>query len=147
MIPYAIPHTFDLTGHRWRVKFVASINDGDTFGDCDNMTHVIRIAESVHGRATTTDERTQTFIHEFYHALLQTVGQDSESLVLTLENLTYQAIKTAKYRTANTRTDPPHDTPRTRPSAQHRNRRGTARPGAAIDEATDSAEPESDPTV
>ena len=130
-----IPSSFMLTAHRWKVVHVKAINEGDTFGDCDYTAHTIRIAESVSGRTTTQHERLQTFIHEFYHALLQTVGRDDESLVVQLENLTYQSTLTAKYK---------HDHSRTRSNSQHRNGRGTARARKTADEATDSAESKPD---
>lgn len=123
MIP--IPRSFMLTAHRWTVKYVRSINEGETFGDCDSMTHTIRIAETVQGRPTTQTERVQTFVHEFYHALLQTVGRDDESLVLTLENLTYQALTTAKFKRHEVRPTA-QDQPDGSTATRRRDQRGAA---------------------
>ena len=96
MIPFILPTSFRLGGHTWRVK-VCKLTD--LYGECDYDKHVIRIASEVNSKPTTEQTRFQTFIHEYYHAALHTLGrEDDEEIVAGLEQMTWQLIKTARWK-------------------------------------------------
>lgn len=103
MIP--IPTSFKLGGNTWRVRVVKHIvaigSKGEVqhlYGDCAIDEQRIRLARSVDGRPCTDEQIQQTFIHEFIHAALYTIGRkfDDEELVVGLENMVWQLIRTAK---------------------------------------------------
>ena len=69
------------------------------YGDCDCDKHTIRIATHVDGQATTIEQRYATFLHEFVHAALHTLGMDdSEQLAAGLEQMFFQLHKTARWK-------------------------------------------------
>jgi len=93
---YAIPTSFQLAGHRWRVRLVKLQG---IYGDCDCDKHVIRIASHVDGTPTKDEQRFATFLHEFVHAALHTLGMDdSEQLAAGLEQMYFQLHKTARWK-------------------------------------------------
>lgn len=99
---YEVPTSFRLGGNTWRVKLVKSIvaEDGvECFGICDADKHIITIALFVHGRPVPEATRYKAYIHESYHAKLATLGRtDDEELVAGLEEMTWQQLKTERYR-------------------------------------------------
>jgi hypothetical protein len=93
---YEIPTSFMLAGHRWRVK-QCKLNG--LYGDCDCDKHVIRIATHIDDVSTTDEQRFATFLHEFVHAALHTLGMDdSEQLAAGLEQMYFQLHKTARWK-------------------------------------------------
>lgn len=93
---YAIPSSFQLAAHRWRVRVVKLQG---VYGDCDCDNHVIRIASHVDGTPTSEEQRFATFMHEFVHAALHTLGMDdSEQLAAGLEQMYFQLHKTARWK-------------------------------------------------
>lgn len=93
---YEIPTSFKLAGHSWRVRVVKLQG---MYGDCDCDKHIIRIASHVDGKATTQEQRYATFLHEFVHAALHTLGMDdSEQLAAGLEQMMFQLHKTARWK-------------------------------------------------
>lgn len=99
---YEVPTSFRLGGNTWRVKFVKSLvaEDGtECFGNCDADKYIINIALSVHGRPVPEATRYKTYLHESYHAKLATLGRtDDEELVAGLEEMSWQQLKTERYR-------------------------------------------------
>lgn len=100
-----IPTSFKLGGNTWKVrtlKHIVHIGPNNEvmhlYGDCDIEKCLIRIAKNVDGRPCTQDTIIQTFIHEFIHAALYTIGKkfDDEELVIGLENMVWQYLRTAK---------------------------------------------------
>ena len=99
-----IPTAFKLGGNTWRVrmqKHIVHVSNNDVihlYGDCDIEKCLIRIAENVDGRPCSQDTIIQTFIHEFIHAALYTIGKkfDDEELVVGLENMVWQYLRTCK---------------------------------------------------
>lgn len=100
-----IPTSFKLGGNTWRVKIQKSIvvvtPAGEVqhlYGECNADTYTIRVARTVGGAICSPDTMTQTFIHEFIHAALYTIGRrfDDEELVVGLENMVWQYFKTAR---------------------------------------------------
>lgn len=103
------PTSFKLGGNTWRVKLQKAIvvvtPAGEVqhlYGECNIDTYTIRIARTVEGKPCTPETMTQTFIHEFIHAALYTIGRrfDDEELVVGLENMVWQYLKTAKHSKA-----------------------------------------------
>lgn len=93
---YEIPTSFKLAAHTWRVRIV-KLNG--VYGDCDCDKQIIRIASHVDGAPTNEQQRYSTFLHEFYHAALHTLGKaDDEELVAGLEQMTYQLHKSARWK-------------------------------------------------
>lgn len=93
---YDIPTSFQLGGHRWRVKVQKC---SEVYGQCDFDKHVLLIASHVDGTETSPEQRYTTFLHEFVHAALHTLGMDdSEQLAAGLEQMFFQLNKTARFK-------------------------------------------------
>jgi hypothetical protein len=93
---YEIPTSFQLGGHRWRVKVLRC---SGVYGQCDFDKHVLMIASHVDGVETSEEQRYATFLHEFIHAALHTLGMDdSEQLAAGLEQMMFQLNKTARFK-------------------------------------------------
>ena len=93
---YEIPTSFQLAGHRWKVRRVKT---NGLFGDCDTNNHVIRVAVELDGKPTTPEQQYATFLHEFVHAALHTLGiEDNEQLAAGLEQMLFQMTKTARWK-------------------------------------------------
>ncbi len=93
---YPLPTSFSLAGHRWKVKQVRS---KDLYGWCDTNKHVLYIVTHLDGKPTTEEQRYATFLHEFIHAALHTLGlEDSEQLAAGLEQMLFQLHKTARWK-------------------------------------------------
>lgn len=93
---YEIPTSFQLAGHRWRVIRVKS---NEYYGECDTNAHIIRIAAMLNGKPTTSEQQYATFLHEFVHAALHTLGiEDNEQLAAGLEQMLLQMAKTARWK-------------------------------------------------
>lgn len=100
-----IPTSFKLGGNTWRVRIMKHLvqigpnNDVQhLYGLCDVENNLIRIARTIDGRPCTDETIYKTFIHEFIHAALYTCGKayQDEELVVGLENMVWQYIKTAR---------------------------------------------------
>lgn len=100
-----IPTSFKLGGNTWRVRIMKHLvhigpnNDVQhLYGLCDVENNLIRIARTIDGRTCTDETIYKTFIHEFIHAALYTCGKayQDEELVVGLENMVWQYIKTAR---------------------------------------------------
>ena len=100
-----IPTSFKLGGNTWRVRIMKHLvqigpnNDVQhLYGLCDVENNLIRIARTIDGRVCTDETIYKTFIHEFIHAALYTCGKQyqDEELVVGLENMVWQYIKTAR---------------------------------------------------
>lgn len=100
-----IPTSFKLGGNTWRVRMLKHLvqigpnNDIiHLYGLCDVETQMIRIARTIDGRECSPETMYKTFIHEFLHAALYTIGKryEDEELVVGLENMVWQYLKTAK---------------------------------------------------
>ena len=90
-----IPTSFRLGGHTWRVKLCKL---SGVYGECDYDRHTIRIASVIDGKETTEQVRYQTYLHEYYHAALHTLGrEDDEELVAGLEQMAWQRMKSERY--------------------------------------------------
>jgi hypothetical protein len=93
---YEVPTSFRLGGHTWRVKMVKLKG---LYGDCDTDKHIIRIASELDGKPTTAETQYATFLHEFIHAALHTLGvDDDEQLAAGLEQMLFQLTKTARWK-------------------------------------------------
>jgi len=104
-----IPTSFKLGGNTWRVRFhksVIAIGQNNEvqhlYGECDIDKCLIKLAQTVDGKPCSEDTIYQTFIHEFIHAALYTIGKrfDDEELVVGLENMVWQYLRTAKASSA-----------------------------------------------
>ena len=100
-----IPTSFKLGGNTWKVRLykhlvqVGPNNDVQhLYGLCDVENNMIKIARSIDGRVCAEETIYKTFIHEFIHAALYTCGKQyqDEELVVGLENMVWQYIKTAR---------------------------------------------------
>lgn len=90
-----IPKSFELGGYTWRVKVCKMTA---VYGECDYDTHVLRIASHIDGKRVTAEVRFASFLHEFFHAALHTLGRtDDEELVAGLEQMMFQMTKSARY--------------------------------------------------
>lgn len=97
----AIPTSFKLGAHTWRVKLVKELiaDEVDCFGNCDSDKMVITIALNVSSKPTTEDQRFATFLHEFMHAAMHTLGmEDNEQLAAGMEQMLLQLFKTARWK-------------------------------------------------
>jgi hypothetical protein len=95
-VKYQVPTSFMLAGHRWRVRMVKLAG---LYGDCDTNSHTIRVATHIDGVVTTDEQRFATFLHEFVHAALHTLGvEDDEQLAAGLEQMFFQLHKTARWK-------------------------------------------------
>lgn len=89
-----MPKSFVMAGNRWHVHLRKKLAG---YGECNFEKHIILIAETMHGRPTTPEERFKTFIHEALHALEFTMGRDvDEAFVSAAEQLIFQAFRTAR---------------------------------------------------
>ena len=100
-----IPTSFKLGGNTWRVRMMKHLvqigpnNDVQhLYGLCDVENNLIRIARTIDGRVCSEETIYKTFIHEFIHAALYTVGKQyqDEELVVGLENMVWQYLRTAR---------------------------------------------------
>jgi hypothetical protein len=95
-LKYEIPTSFQLAGHRWKVRRVKT---SGLYGDCDTNTHTIRVSIELDGKPTTAEQQYATFLHEFIHAALHTLGiEDNEQLAAGLEQMLLQMTKTARWK-------------------------------------------------
>jgi hypothetical protein len=93
---YEVPTSFRLGGHTWRIKLTPLKG---MYGDCDTDKNLIRIATELDGKPTTAETRYATFLHEFIHAALHTIGvADDEQLAAGLEQMFFQLTKTARWK-------------------------------------------------
>lgn len=100
-----IPTSFKLGGNTWRVRIMKHLvqigpnNDVQhLYGLCDVESNLIRIARTIDGRTCSEETIYKTFIHEFIHAALYTVGKQyqDEELVIGLGNMVWQYLRTAR---------------------------------------------------
>lgn len=90
-----IPKSFELGGFTWKVKLCKMT---DVYGECDYGSHTLRIASHVDGKRVSLESRFASFLHEFFHAALHTLGKlDDEELVAGLEQMTFQMMKSSRY--------------------------------------------------
>lgn len=97
----AIPTSFKLGAHTWRVKLVKQlVQDGvDCFGNCDSDKQVISIALHISGKPTNESQRFSSFLHEFMHAAMHTLGmEDNEQIAAGMEQMLLQLFKTARWK-------------------------------------------------
>ncbi len=90
-----IPKTFELGGFTWKVKLCKMT---EVYGECDYQSNTLRVASHIDGKRVDAEKRYASFLHEFFHAALHTLGKpDDEELVAGLEQMTFQKDKTARY--------------------------------------------------
>jgi hypothetical protein len=90
-----IPKAFELGGFTWRVKMCKM---SAVYGECDYATHTLRIASHIDGKRVNAEQRYASFLHEFFHAALHTLGRnDDEELVAGLEQMMFQMMKSARH--------------------------------------------------
>lgn len=90
-----IPKSFELGGFTWKVRVCKMT---DVYGECDYASHTLRIASHVDGKRVSLESRFASFLHEFFHAALHTLGKlDDEELVAGLEQMTFQMMKSSRY--------------------------------------------------
>ena len=90
-----IPKSFELGGYTWRVRVGKMVAD---YGECHFDTQVIKIASHISGKRVSAEQRFASFLHEFFHAALHTLGRnDDEELVAGLEQMLFQMTKSARY--------------------------------------------------
>ena len=90
-----IPKSFELGGFTWKVKLCKMT---EVYGECDYQSNTLRVASHIDGKRVDAEKRYASFLHEFYHAALHTLGKpDDEELVAGLEQMTFQKDKTARY--------------------------------------------------
>ena len=90
-----IPKSFELGGFTWKVKLCKMT---DTYGECDYQSNTLRVASHINGKRVDAEKRYASFLHEFFHAALHTLGKpDDEELVAGLEQMAFQKDKTARY--------------------------------------------------
>lgn len=90
-----IPKTFELGGFTWKVRVCKMT---EVYGECDYGSHTLRIASHVDGKRVSQESRFASFLHEFFHAALHTLGRnDDEELVAGLEQMTFQMMKSSRY--------------------------------------------------
>lgn len=90
-----IPKSFELGGFTWKVRVCKMT---EVYGECDYASHTLRIASHVDGKRVSLESRFASFLHEFFHAALHTLGKlDDEELVAGLEQMTFQMMKSSRY--------------------------------------------------
>lgn len=102
-----IPTSFKLGAHTWRVRISDTVVGGQNlYGLCDYESNVIRIARTVNGKQLSLQSMYQTFLHEFIHAAMHTLGKnDDEEFTAGLEQMWFQLCKTARFGKSS---DPAH---------------------------------------
>ena len=95
---FEIPATFTLGGVEHVVEIQHTVRDGQDFGQYDPVRKVIQIAYTCGNRGVPQSFQQQTFLHEFVHAILNTMRKDDlydeESFVNTFASFLNEAINT-----------------------------------------------------
>lgn len=73
---FEIPATFTLGGVEHVVEIQHTVRDGQDFGQYDPVRKVIQIAYTCGNRGVPQSFQQQTFLHEFVHAILNTMRKD-----------------------------------------------------------------------
>ena len=88
-----------------------TVENGEAYGICEKSTYTINIARRVMRDGSwhelTEEDVMQTFLHELLHSILEFLGRDEESLVVSLENVAWQALKTMKWKKKRLGKTPP----------------------------------------
>jgi hypothetical protein len=75
------------------------LDEADCFGNCDTNKQIIAISLNVGGKPTSYDQQFATFIHEFMHAAMHTLGmEDNEQLAAGMEQMFLQLFKTGRWK-------------------------------------------------
>lgn len=106
-----LPDSFEIGANRWKIRVCDTVENGEAYGVCEKSSYTIKIARRVmhegSWRELTEEDVMQTFLHELLHSVLEFLGRDEEALVVGIENVTWQALKTMKWKQKRLGKTPP----------------------------------------
>lgn len=99
---FVIPDTFKIAGMEFVVQHPETINNGDDYGEYDDVDNAVRLAKQIGDKNDLRDIKYQTRLNTFFHELIHTFQyyyncKYDEAQAQTFANFLVEFFQTAEY--------------------------------------------------